>query len=146
MSKRSYFLSNRFGNPKALADFNGDGVPDLLTTPQFGAPLNVFFGQDGTFVDSGISLPPFGEGDAVVADFDGNGSPDVAFLDFNAGTVSILLNKSSFKVTSTLLSELPAKVVVGEPVTFSAAVTASRAHPRAALHSNRPEFPRQQPR
>ncbi len=124
---------DRFGNPKALADFNGDGVPDLLTTPQFGAPLNVFFGQDGTFVDSGISLPPFGEGDAVVADFDGNGSPDVAFLDFNAGTVSILLNKSSFKVTSTLLSELPAKVVVGEPVTFSAAVTSKQGTPTGSV-------------
>jgi hypothetical protein len=118
--------SDRFGNPKALADFNGDGVLDLLTTPEFGAPLNVFLGQNGTFVDSGISLPPFGVGDAVVADFDGNGSPDVAFLDGNAGTVSILLNKSNFKLTSTVLSEIPAKVVVGESVTFSATVTSKQ--------------------
>jgi hypothetical protein len=125
--------SDRFGKPKALADFNGDGVQDLLTTPDFGAPLNVFFGQNGTLVDSGISSPPFGVGDAVVADFDGNGSPDVAFLDFNAGTVSILLNKNSFKLTSTLLSELPAKIVVGEPVTFSAAVTSKQGTPTGSV-------------
>jgi hypothetical protein len=125
--------TDQFGNPKALADFNGDGVLDLLTTPEFGAPLNVFFGQGGTLVDSGISLPPFGEGDAVVADFDGNGSPDVAFLDFNAGTVSILLNQNSFQLTSTVLSELPAKIVVGESVTFSAAVTSKQGTPTGSV-------------
>lgn len=125
--------SDRFGDPKALADFNGDGVPDLLTTPRFGAPLNVFFGQGGTFVDSGISTPRFGTSDAVIADFDGNGSPDVAVLDLTTGIVSILLNKNSFQPTSAVLTEPSGKVVVGGPLTLSAAVSAKQGTPTGNL-------------
>jgi hypothetical protein len=89
-------------NPSiATADFNGDGIPDLVV-PGIHCPIDghhancisVLLGNgDGTF------QPPanFPEGSAAnrltVADFNGDGKPDVATL--NNG-VSILLNTTTF--------------------------------------------------
>jgi hypothetical protein len=113
-----------------VADFNGDGILDVLTQNLY----TVFFGQsDGSFVDSGSPPQPHTFAVSAIADFDGNGSPDVAVLDGNAGTVSILLNKNSFTLTSTVLSERPAKIVVGEPLTFSAAVTSKQGTPTGSV-------------
>ena len=113
------------GSPQALADFDGDGVLDVLTALNSGAPLNVFLGyQDGTFDQQpAASFSQFGVATVAVADFDGNGSPDVAVLDLTAGTVSILLNKNSFKPTTTALSQSTTNVVVGQSFSLSAAVT-----------------------
>jgi Bacterial Ig-like domain (group 3) len=92
-----------------------------------------FFGQGGTFVDSGLSTPTFGTSDATIADFDGNGSPDVAVLDFSTGIVSILLNKNSFRPTSTALSGLTTKIVAGAPVTLSASVSSKVGTPAGSI-------------
>ena len=112
------------GRPQALADFDGDGVLDVLTAFG-GAPLNVFLGhEDGTFDQQpAVSLSQLGHATVAVADFDRNGSPDVAVLDFDTATVSILLNKNSFQPTMTSLSQSATKVVVGQPFTLSAAVS-----------------------
>src|SRR6185295_4323480 len=104
-------------------DFNGDGVPDVVTLANEGGPGDVFLGQlDGSFLSSGTTLPYAFTNQTVVADFDGNGSQDVAVLGTTTGTVYILLNKNSFQPTSTLLSESPAHVVAGQPLNFSVAV------------------------
>src|SRR5262249_28045822 len=75
-------------------DVNGDGIPDVLyLTGHDPEQLGVYFGQqDGTFIDSGTAIP-IKLGVSAVADFDGNGSPDVALLEVSNGTVQILLNK-----------------------------------------------------
>ena len=129
----NFHLGFQFSSPfKGLkvADFNGDGIPDVLS---FSAHP-VYFGQtDGSFIDSGTPPLPFTNQIPVTGDFDGNGSPDVAVLDPAAGTVSILLNKNSFQPTSTLLSELPGNVVAGGPLTLSAAVTAKQGTPTGTV-------------
>ncbi|MGH9495922.1 MAG: FG-GAP-like repeat-containing protein, partial [Candidatus Sulfotelmatobacter sp.] len=120
---------NPLGRPQAVVDFDGDGVLDLLTAFRSGAPLNVFLGnEDGTFQQPSVSLSQFGVATVAVADFDGNGSPDVAVLDLSAGTVSILLNKNSFQPTTTTLSQ-SATVVVGQSFTLSAAVSGKQGTP-----------------
>ena len=122
------------GRPQALADFDGDGVLDVLTT--FGAaPLNVFLGhEDGTFDQlPAVSLNQLSHTTVAVADFDSNGSPDVAALDFDTGTVSILLNKNSFHPTTTMLSQTLGKVVTGGPIALSATVVSKHGTPTGSV-------------
>ncbi len=108
------------------ADFNGDGIPDVLSFSSH----PVYLGQsDGSFIDSGTSPLPFTSQIPVTGDFDGNGSPDVAVLDISAGTISILLNKNSFKPTTTTLSQSATKVVVGQSFTLTAAVSSKQGAP-----------------
>lgn len=129
------FTGNTLGRPQALADFDGDGVLDVLTAFFSGAPLNVFLGhEDGTFDQQpAVSLSQLGTATVAVADFDGNGSPDVAALDVVTGTVSILLNKNSFHPTTTVLSQTQGSVVVGGQIMLSAAVVSNQGTPTGSV-------------
>jgi hypothetical protein len=123
--------SNKLGAMQAPADFNGDGILDLLSLIGLNAPLSLFFGKDdGSFVDSGISLLPNGGSYlTAIADFERNGSSDIAILDPTAGVVTIALNKNSFQLTNTALSESSSKVIVGGPIKLSASVAAQQGTP-----------------
>jgi hypothetical protein len=61
----------------AVADLNGDGIPDLVTTDQHG--VNILLGKaDGTF-EVGSHPRTWNYASSVaVADFDGDGKPDLA--------------------------------------------------------------------
>lgn len=82
----------------AAADLNLDGKPDLILT-RFYPPfeevqqaITVMLGNgDGTFsapIDYGTAVAPFAP---IVADFNGDGKPDVAVTDETANEVHILL-------------------------------------------------------
>jgi hypothetical protein len=89
--------------PTALGvgDFNGDGHVDAvgvarITTTSPNGVVNLLLGQgDGTlkpFMDVSVAADP---GATVVADFNGDGAPDLAIVhgtDTNTGQVGILLN------------------------------------------------------
>ncbi len=65
------------GRWPALHDVNDDGVPDLLFTIVSTSQFAVRFGVgDGTFLPF-VLTPIAGPGDIAVADFDGDGFPDV---------------------------------------------------------------------
>jgi uncharacterized protein (TIGR03437 family) len=68
-------------NSVSTGDFNQDGIPDLVVsaaTENFGWTLAVFLGNgDGTF-KPGVLIPTeFGAQAAIVADFNGDGKPDL---------------------------------------------------------------------
>jgi VCBS repeat protein len=80
----------------AIGDFNGDGVPDLLTvdsTVDNHDGISVMFGKgDGTFREPVTSPRPQGAlGSAVVADFNGDGILDVAAVSSPTNTVQVFL-------------------------------------------------------
>lgn len=93
----------------AVADFSGDGFADLATINQDSHTLHISLGNgDGTFgsevagEDTYISIPLDSDVnlyDMVIADFDGNALPDIAFAESalettsnGNGSVQIFLN------------------------------------------------------
>jgi hypothetical protein len=80
----------------AVGDFNGDGIPDLLTTTSTvdnGGSIGVLFGNgDGTFQRPIFTPSPLGGlGSAVVADFRHIGILDVAAVSPSTNTVQVFL-------------------------------------------------------
>src|SRR5262249_26966138 len=80
----------------AVGDFNGDGIPDLLTvnsTVDNHGSISVLFGNgDGTFQRPIFTPSPQGAlGSAVVADFNGDGNLDVAAVNPTGNAISLFL-------------------------------------------------------
>jgi hypothetical protein len=78
----------------AVADFDGDGIPDIVV----GTPLMIFPG-----LGHGLFAPPVtnitglyvnGKQTLAVADFDGDGRPDIATASVTNNAVSILFNRT----------------------------------------------------
>ena len=78
----------------AVGDFNGDGVLDLVTANTQDDNVTLLLG-DGKGGFSPASRSPFSVGKAplfvAVGDFDGNGVPDLAVVNFSDNTVSVLV-------------------------------------------------------
>ena len=84
-------ISNTVSNTVLAADFNGDGVPDLVV---LGSVISVLLGNgDGTFTaapNPPVDLP----GAIAVGDFNGDGIPDVAVAPIlDEGYSEVLLGK-----------------------------------------------------
>ncbi len=73
-------------------DFNGDGKLDVAYRPYYSNAAIIVFGNgDGTF-QSGLSLPTDGvNGNILVADFNGDGQPDLAVANLSASTIDVFL-------------------------------------------------------
>jgi hypothetical protein len=102
----------------AVGDFNGDGIPDLVTVNRQHSDVSVLRGNgDGTFqapVRYPVGLNPE---DVVVADLQGDGVLGLITANYNAGTVSVLRGNGdgTFQpAVSYAVGAKPTSVVVGD--------------------------------
>jgi FG-GAP-like repeat/FG-GAP repeat len=97
----NYAIGPYPGNSTSVAvkDFNGDGIPDLAVA--FGGGVRMLLGNgDGTFQSTAISYLAggsyyvgfFPQFNLAAGDFNGDGLPDLAVVNSDARSVSILLN------------------------------------------------------
>jgi hypothetical protein len=93
----------------AVADFNEDGIPDLAIT-DYTSPggVTVLLGKgDGTFSAASSALAAPDSADSItVADFNGDGIPDMAVSTPFSGTISVFLGNGdgTFAASQTTLS------------------------------------------
>jgi hypothetical protein len=85
-------------NPTSIvvADFNDDGLPDLVVTASGDDAFGLLLGAGGGEFDLPIEVPVGTTPDSVAsADFNGDGLPDLAITNFGSNTASVILDSSS---------------------------------------------------
>ena len=115
----------------AVADLNGDGIPDIVAV-EFLMPAgaSVFLGKgDGTF-QPGIFYPAGDQSRFVgVGDFNGDHKVDLAIPSYGSGNVPVLLNTGvvSFSPTTPLNFKKQAVGTTSQPQTVTLTNTGSKA-------------------
>jgi hypothetical protein len=107
----------------AVADYNGDGKPDLAVANQGEADVSVLYGNgDGTFQSAVNFIVGTNPTSIAVGDVNNDGALDLEVANFNSNTVTALLNVGGtiLKTTSS-----PNPSVPGQSVTFTTTVAAS---------------------
>lgn len=104
-----YYLAGKDPVFLALADFNGDGKPDLAVANNHSNDVSVLLGNgDGTFQPAVSSAAHFNPSAIAVGDFNGDGRPDLVVANYSSNDVSILLNTSEFVAGAIPALGLPA--------------------------------------
>ena len=133
-----------------VADFNGDGKQDISVgnTAQSALTQSILLGNgDGTFQPQLVFKTgnfPYGE---AVADFNGDGFPDLAIANFSDSTATILLSQTTQTATAVLNNVAvgaPAGTTTSPPPT--PATPTSRKAPSPAFPSPRPRLQPAPPR
>lgn len=122
----------------AIADFNGDGKPDIAVVGELPSTLSIFqnVSTPGSFTSA--SLAPrvdFSTGwnawGVAAGDLDGDGRPDIVFCNYYDNNVQIYQNVmplGGLPAAPAILAQTPDQVVLlGNPATFS--VTAGGSEP-----------------
>ncbi len=135
----------------AIADVNGDGIPDLVVVEwcqRFhgeacieAGPVSVMLGNgDGTFQKPVVYSSGGYFGSAIaIADVNGDGRPDLVITneeasegDYNNGSVAVLLNTTSY-TTKTALTSSPNPAQVNQTVAFTATITSNPPAPNGEV-------------
>jgi Chitobiase/beta-hexosaminidase C-terminal domain/Bacterial Ig-like domain (group 3)/FG-GAP-like repeat/FG-GAP repeat len=98
----------------ATGDFNGDGVPDLVSPNyfEFGGSPTIFLGKgDGTFTFKKTSFTlDYFPTSVVVGDFNGDGVLDLAFSDLNGVEIALGNGDGTFNETSASPIQVPSEL------------------------------------
>ena len=81
-----------FPRAVAVADVNGDGIPDVITANYISGTVSVLLGNgDGSFQQQQTFAVGMRPSSVVVADVNGDGTPDLVVANRLSNTVSVLL-------------------------------------------------------
>jgi len=98
----------------ALANINGDGIPDFVTPNYFeyGGSPTIFLGKgDGTFSTKPMSLTlAYFPTSVVVGDFNGDGVLDLAFSDLNGVEIALGNGDGTFNETPASPIQVPSEL------------------------------------
>jgi hypothetical protein len=115
----------------AVADFNGDGKLDVITTTGRAGTVSVLLGRgDGTLTPPIDNSAGSSAGAVAVGDFNGDGRPDAAVANGGSNTVSVLLNDGAWPAQNApWLRISDATVTEGNTGTVAAVFTVTRSGP-----------------
>ena len=104
--------------PQAIvvADFNGDGKPDIATANVSGSVAILLNNGDGTFANGVNILVPGTPSSLVTADFNGDGKPDLAVSAPDSATVTIFMGNGdgTFAASTLSLGISAARLAIGD--------------------------------
>jgi hypothetical protein len=87
------------GDAIAVADFDGDGKPDIASANFSGGNISIYqnFSTPGTLgFASGVNYNAGSSpNDIATGDFNGDGKPDIAVINYSSATVSVFKNTST---------------------------------------------------
>lgn len=76
----------------AIADFNGDGIPDVALANTTANLVTLLLGKgDGTFIAASVAPSSTNSNIIATADFNGDGVPDLVGINYNSDTAIVLL-------------------------------------------------------
>jgi hypothetical protein len=122
----------------AVADFNGDGIPDVAFVVQHTAAMSTYVGMlvgngDGTFQPTQeFDTGGFDSTWVAAVDLNGDGRPDLLVENPNTGSdfsLGVLINSTFQSSTTTTLTSSLNPSVYGQSVTFTATVKSSAGTP-----------------
>ena len=106
----------------ALSDVNGDGRPDIILANRKAHDIRIWQNKSEerelTFVNHVSFKAGQGPSKLAIADFTGDGTPDIAVSNAFSGTVSILKNQS-LPLPPVISSFNPSQAVIGSNITIT---------------------------
>jgi hypothetical protein len=127
LADRVEFSTGHWTHNVALADFDGDGKPDIAAVGELDSYLSIFqnLSTSGSFTSGSLGgrvdyASGWNAWGLALGDLDGDGRPDVAFCNYWDNTFTVYRNRSSYAGPPYIVSQPASQsVALGDSAEFS---------------------------